>query len=128
MGRGSGSIAPTMALITAICLLWVSPICLLHQVSAGAYQLVILSDPHHGSSALALCDDSHLYAASNSHAADTGAKAGINPRIEPLRVISHEPLSAVKGYEPTGFVFPASRSASLSASKELYVLNVVYQI
>lgn len=128
MERGSGSIAPTIALITAICLLWVSPICLFHQASAVAYQRVTLSDPHHGSSALTLCDDSHLYAASNSHVAGAGAKTDINLRIEPLRTISHEQFSATGGHEPVGSVFPASRSALLASSKELYVLNVVYQI
>lgn len=128
MGRGSGSIASTIALITAICLLWVSPLCLLHQVSAGAYQRVTLSALHHGASSPAFCDDAHLYAASNSRVAGTGAKAGINLRIEPLQTTTHEPLSAVRGHELTGPVFPMSRSASLAASKALYVLKVVYQI
>jgi hypothetical protein len=117
-----------MALITAICLLWVSPLCLFHQASAVAYHRVTLSDLNHDSSSLTLCDDSHLYTASNSHVAGAGTKAGTNLRIEPLRAILHEQFSATGGHEPTGSVFPASRSASLPSSKELYVLNVVYQI
>jgi hypothetical protein len=124
MGLGSGSVAPTMALITAICLLWVYPFCLFHQVSADAYQRTTLSDLDHSSSHPVLCDDYHLYAASNGHV--TGA--GTSLRTEPLQAIPYERFSAVKQHALVDSLLPASRSASLSSSKELYVLYVVYQI
>ncbi|MDD5559918.1 hypothetical protein [Candidatus Methylomirabilis sp.] len=128
MGRGSGSLAPTMALITAICLLWVYPFCLFHQVSAVAYQRVTLSDFDHSSSHPLLCDGHQLYAALSGQETGAGAKAGISLRTEPLQAIPHERFSAVRRQEPTGPLLLAFRSAALSSSKELYVLNVVYQI
>lgn len=124
MGRGSGSVAPTMALITAICLLWVYPFCLFHQASATAYQHVASSDLDHSSSPPTLCDDYHLYAASNGHV--TGA--GTSLRSEVLRAIPYERFSAVKQHVLADSLLPASRSVSLPSSKELYVLYVVYQI
>ncbi|MBZ0158979.1 hypothetical protein [Candidatus Methylomirabilis sp.] len=124
MGRGSGSIVPTIALITVICLLWVYPFCLFHQASAAAYQRDPSSDLDHGSSPPALCDDSHLYAASNSQVAGADTKAGISLRIEPLRAIPRERFSAVRRHELTDLLLPASRSTS----KALRMLYVVYQI
>ncbi|GEM_PF-2027868 len=128
MGRGSGSIARTMALIAAICLLWVYPFCFFHQASAVAYQHVTSSDLDHRSSPPVACDDSHLYAVSSGQVTSAGAKAGVSLRIEPLRAIPCERFLAVRRHELTGPLLPASRSASLSASKALYVLYVVYQI
>ena len=128
MGRGSGSISQAMALVAAICLLWVYPLCLFHEVSAAASSRVITSDLDHGSSPPAVCADHLLYAAVNGQETAVGAKAGVSLRIEPLRAISHEQSSAVRRHELAGALRPASRSASLSASKELYVLYVVYQI
>lgn len=128
MGRGSGSIASTIALIAAICLLWVYPFCLVHQVSAAAYQRVTSSDLDHGSSPPVLCDGHQFYAALSGQETGVGAKAGVNLRIESLRAIAHERFSAVGRHELTGALLPASRSASLSASKALYMLYVVYQI
>lgn len=128
MGRGSGSIARTIALIATICLLWVYPFCLFHQVGAVAYQRITSSDLDHDSSPPALCDGHQLYAALSGQETGAGAKAGVGLRSEPLRIISHEQFSAARRHELTGALLPASRSASLSASKALYMLYVVYQI
>lgn len=127
MGRGSGSTAPTVALITVICLLWVSPFCLFHQASAVAYQRVTSSDLDHSSSPLAFCDDSHLYAASNSQVAG-GAKAGIGLHIEALRAIPHERFSAARHHELSSALLSGSRAALLSSSNKLQILYMVYQI
>ena len=128
MGRGSGSISQAMALIAAVFLLWDYPICLFHEVSAGAAQRVVTSDLDHGSSPPAVCDDHLLYAALSGQETGVGAKAGISLRIEPLRAIPCERFLAVRRHELTGPLLPASRSASLSASKALYILYAVYQI
>lgn len=128
MGRRSGSIAQTMALIAAVCLLWVYPICLFHEVSAGASQGVITSDLYHGSSSPAICDDHQLCAVLSGLETDISANSGVSLQIEPLRAIPHEWFSVVRRRELAGAFLPASRSASLSASKELYMLYAVYQI
>ena len=128
MGRGSGSITQTMALIAAVCLLWVYPICLFHEGSAGATQGVSTSDLYHGSSSPALCDDHQICAALSGRETDISANSGVSLRIEPLRVLPHEWFSVVRRRELAGPLLPASRSASLSASKGLCVLYAVYQI
>lgn len=128
MGQGSGPIASTVALIVAICLLWVYPFCLVHQANAAAYQRVIPSNSTHDSSPLAPCDDSHLYVTSNSQVSNAGAKAGIGHQVESLRAVPREQCSFAGRHTLTGPLFPASRSASLSPSKGLYALYVVYQI
>jgi len=117
-----------MALIAAVCLLWDYPICLFHEVSAVAYQRVTSSELDHGSSPPAVCDDHQLYAALSGQETGAGSKTGISLRIEPLRVIPHERFSTVRRHELAGPLLPASRSASLSASKALYILYAVYQI
>lgn len=128
MGRVSGSVTQTMALIVAICLLWVYPFCLFHEVSVVAYQRVITSDLDRGSSPAAVCDYHLLYAAVIGQDTATGAKAGASLRIPHLPAIPYERFSAVRRNELAGALLPATRSASLSSSKELYVLYVVYQI
>jgi hypothetical protein len=128
MGRGSGSTAPTVALIAAICLLWVYPFCLFHQASTIAYHRVTSPDFDHSSSPPAICDAHLLHAVATGQETGADAKTGVSLRSEPLRAIPYERFLAVRHHELSGRVLPASRSAWLSASKELYVLYVVYQI
>ena len=128
MGRGSGSISQAMALVAAICLLWVYPLCLFHEVSAASSSRVITSDLDHGSSPPAVCDAHLFYAAVSGQETAAGAKAGVSLRIEPLRAILHERFSVISQHELAAGFLPASRSAPLASSKELYILYAVYQI
>jgi hypothetical protein len=128
MGLGSGSTARTMALITAVCLLWVYPFCLFHQASASAFQRVIPSDLDHSSSSLVLCDDSHLDTASSSSVTGAGGKAGLGLYGFAPSTIPCEHFSVIRIHELTGSLFPASRSASLIPSTKLHILYAVYQI
>ena len=128
MGRGSGSISQTTALVAAICLLWVYPFCLFHEASAATSARVITSDLDHGSSPPAVCDAHLFYAAVSGQETAAGAKAGAGPRIQSLRAVPHERFSIVSQHELAAGFLPASRSAPLASSKELYILYAVYQI
>lgn len=127
MGRGSGSITQTMALIAAICLLWVYPFCLFHEVSTGVEQRVTTSDLDHGSSPPAVCDAHLLNAAVIDQETDISAKAGVSIRIPHRPAVLHDQFSGVRRYARFAS-HPIPRSPSPVRSKELYVLHAVYQI
>ena len=78
MGLGSGPITQTMVFITAVCLLWVYPICLFHEVSAGAAQGVITSVFYHGSSSPALYDDHQICTSLSGRETDISANSGVS--------------------------------------------------
>lgn len=128
MGRGSGSTAPTVALIAAICLLWVYPFCLFHQVSTVAYQRVTSSDFDHSSSSPVLCD-AHLF-----HAAVTGQETGANVKASlslhsyPPSTTACEQFWGVRHHELSGALLSGSRFASLASSNTLHSLYAVYRV
>lgn len=128
MGRGTGSISPTMALLTAICLLWVYPFCLFHQASVVAYQRVTSSDSNPNSSPPVLCDDHQLCVALSGHKVTAAAKAGLDLRHKTLQVILHERFLTVGRHAPMCGGLHGVCSVSLSPPKALHVLYAVYQI
>ncbi|MBZ0169743.1 hypothetical protein MELA_01840 [Candidatus Methylomirabilis lanthanidiphila] len=130
MGRGSGSTAPTVALITAICLLWIYPYCFFHQASTGTSHYVALPDFEHGSSSPspALCDAHLLHAAVTGQETGAGTKAGLSLQSVPPPATLCEQFWGSRHHELSGTLLPGSRSASLASSNKLHSLYAVYQI
>lgn len=128
MGRGSGSTAPTVALIAAICLLWVYPFCLFHQVSTATYQRVTSSDFDHGSSIPALCDAHLFHAVVTGQEAGADVKSGLSIRISPPSTTLCERFWVIRHHELSGALLSGLPSASPSSSNKLHMLYAVYQI
>lgn len=128
MGRGSGSTAPTIALIAAICLLWVYPFCLFHQASTGAYHHITSPDFDHDSSPPALCDVHLLHAAVTGQETGADTKVGLSLRSFPPSTTVCEQFWGVRHHKLSGALLSGSRSASLASSNKLHILYVVYQI
>ena len=128
MRRGSGSAAPTVALIAAICLLWVYPFCLFHQAGTGAYHRITLLDFDHDSSPPAICDSHLFHATVTGHATGADAKnAHSLHRVSPSTTLCAQFWSA-RHHELNGALLPASRSVSLASFNKLHILYAVYQI
>ena len=117
-----------MALIAAVCLLWVYPFCLFHQVSTVAYQRVASPDFDHGSSPPAICDAHLLHAAVTGQETGADVRAGLSLHSVPLSTTLCERFWVVRRHELSGALLPDIRSASLSSSNKLYMLYAVYQI
>lgn len=128
MGRGSGSTAPTVALIAAICLLWVYPLCLLHQVDIFTYHYVAPSASSHSSSSPAACDAHVLHAVVTGQETGADTKAGLSLCSVPPSTTLREQLWGVRRHELNGALLPGSWSASLVTSNKLRILYAVYQI
>lgn len=128
MERGSGSTAPTVALIAAISLLWVVPFCLFHQASTLTYQNVVSHDSNHGSSSPALCDAHVLHAAVAGQETGADTKAGLGLRSFPPSTALRGQFSNVRRHELSGIRLSGFRSASPASSNKLHSLYAVYQI
>ena len=128
MGRGSGSTAPTVALIAAICVLWVYPFCLVHQVTTVAYQRIASPASDHSSSSPVLCDAHVLHAVVAGQGAGVGEKAGLSHRSYPPSTTVCEQFWGVRHHELSGALLPGFRSASFASSNKLHSLYAVYQI
>ncbi|PWB78344.1 MAG: hypothetical protein C3F08_08735 [Candidatus Methylomirabilota bacterium] len=128
MGRGSGSTAPTVALIAAICLLWVYPFCLFHQASTGGYHRMTSPDFDHDSSSPALCDAHLLHAAVTGQETGADTRAGLSLHSVPPATILHAQFWHVKHRELSGIALSGSWSASFASSNKLHILYTVYQI
>src|SRR5574337_1633409 len=125
MERGSGSTARTVALIAAICLLWVYPFCLFHQVSTVGYQRVTSSDFDHGSSPPALCDAHLFHAVITGQETGADAKTGLNLHSFSLSTTLCERFWVVRHHELSGALLPGSRSVLLFSSNKLHILYAV---
>lgn len=128
MGRGSGSTAPTVALIAAISLLWAYPFCLFHQASTAAYHYADSSEFDHGSSPPALCDAHVLHAVVTVQEVGADTKAGLSLHSFPPSTTLREQFWVVRHYELSGALPPGLSSASLASSARLHSLYAVYQI
>ncbi len=128
MVRRSGSTAPTVAFITIICLLWVYPFCLFHQVSTVTFQYVTSSESDHGSASPALCDVHLFHAVATGQETGTGAKVGLSLHSVPPSITLCERFWVVKHHELSSALPPGFRLASLTSSDNLHILYAVYQI
>ncbi|MCZ7626500.1 MAG: hypothetical protein C3F12_01610 [Candidatus Methylomirabilota bacterium] len=128
MGRGFGSTAPTVALIAAICLLWVYPFCLFHQAGTVAYRYVASSEFDHGSSPPALCDAHVLHAVVTGQEVGADTKAGLSLQSFPPSTTPREQFWVVRHYELSGALPSGLSSVSLASSVRLHSLYAVYQI
>jgi hypothetical protein len=128
MGRGFGSTAPTVALIAAICLLWVYPFCLFHQVPTVAFQRIASPESDHSSPPPVLCDAHVLHVVVAVQGTGVGEKAGLSHRSYPLSTTVREQFWGVRHHELSGALLPGSRSALRASSNKLHSLYAVYQI
>lgn len=128
MGRGSESTAPTVALIAAICLLWVYPFCLFHQVTTVADQRIASPASDHNSSSPVLCDAHVLHAVVAGQETGVGEKAGLGHRSYPPSTTVCEQFWGVRYHELSGALLPGSPSGSLASSNTLHSLYAVYRI
>lgn len=120
MGRGSGSTARTVALIAAICLLWVYPFCLFHQAGTIAYHRVTSPDFDHSSSPPAICDAHLFHAVVTGQETGADAKIGLSLHSFPPSTMLGKQFRVVRHHELSG--------ALLSSSNRLHILYAVYQI
>lgn len=128
MERGSGSTAPTVAFIAAICLLWVYPYCFFHQANTATYQRATSSDSDHSSSIPALCDAHLFHAAVTGQETGVDAKAGLSLHSVPPSTTLREQFWDVRHHELSGVLLPGSRLISPSSSHKLHIFYAVYQI
>jgi hypothetical protein len=117
-----------VALIVAICLLWVYPFCLFHQASTAAYQYVTSSESEHGSASPAICDAHLFQAAITGQETGADAKVGLGLHSFPPSTTLREQFWMVRHHELSGVLLFGSRSASLASSNKLHSLYAVYQI
>lgn len=128
MGRGSGSTAPTVALIAAICVLWVYPYCVFHQASTATYQHATSSDSDHSSSVPALCDAHLFHAAVTGQETGADVKAGLSLHGVPPSTTLCERFWVVRHHELSGVLLSGSRLISPSSAHKLHIFYAVYQI